>query len=282
MIEFTCIYCGNSVQAEESTTYRRVKCPACGHSIAVRNRKIGSALRCSRDSSTDTPDADKDWEHMSDEQIAEKLLSRTLDTNESDKNAAKMLLSPLIPKYDDLRLFALSLAFLLLVLIDGQLRQDVIKAFTGELGPRVTVLFLFACFGMACSLVNIFLQREKSELEKRAMLLFAILVTGGTGIYTGWLMLNQSRGWLMIFPAWNIINGFLLLLLMRAGIIDTECIISRKAAFGQIVVTAVAIPILLTSCLYLLELHWAPTFSIVTVYTMNLHGALGHLLEPKG
>lgn len=276
------MYCGSNVRAEEPTAYRRVKCPACGHSIAVRNRKIGNALRSAPDNRTDTSDEGIDWEGMSDEQIAGKLLSRTFSEDEPDKNAAKMLLSPLIPKYDDLKLFALSLAFLLLVLIDRELRQDVTKAFTGELGPRVTVLFFFACFGMVCSLVNIFMQREKSELEKRAMLLFAILVTGGTGIYTGWLMLSQSRGWLMIFPAWNIINGVLLLLLMRAGIIDTDCIISRKAAFGQIVVTAVVIPILLTSCLYLFELHWAITFSIATVYTMNLHGALGRLLEPEG
>jgi len=276
------MYCGNSVRAEESPAYRRVKCPACGHSIAVRNRKTGSALRRARDSSTDTLHADKDWEDMRDEQIAEKLLSRALSPDESGKYAAKILLSPLIPKYDDLKLFALSLAFVLLVLIDGQLRQDATKAFTGGFGPRVTVLFFFAGFGMICSLVNIFLQRQKSELEKRAMLLFAVLVTAGTGIYTGWLMLGQSRGWLMIFPAWNILNGVLLLVLIRAGVIDTQCIISKKAAFGQIVVTAVAIPILLTSCLYLFELHWALTFSITTVYTMNLHGVLGHLLEPRG
>lgn len=280
MIEFSCMYCGNNVWAEESTAYRRVKCPACGHSIAVHNRKIGSALSCATDSSTNAPD--KDWEDMSDEQIAEKLLSPTLSAGESDKYAAKMLLSPLLPQYDDLKLFSLSLAFVLLVLIDGELRQVVTKAFFAELGPRITVLFLFAGFGMVCSLVNIFLQRQKSEFEKRAMLLFAILVTGGTGIYTGWLMLGQSRGWLLIFPAWNILNGVLLLVLTRAGVIDTECIISKKAAFGQIVVTAVAIPILLTSCLYLFELHWAATFSITTVYTMNLHGALSRLLEPKG
>ncbi len=38
---------------------------------------------------------------------------------------AKLWLAPRLPQYDDLTLFALSLAFLLLALIDGQLRRDL-------------------------------------------------------------------------------------------------------------------------------------------------------------
>lgn len=79
--------------------------------------------------------------------------------------------------------------------------------------PQFDDLTLFAGFGMVCSLVNVFLQREKPHFEKRAMLWFAVLATGGTGLYAGWLMLDRTPGWLMIFPAWNILNGALLLLL---------------------------------------------------------------------
>lgn len=79
------------------------------------------------------------------------------------------------------------------------------------------------------------------------MLLFAVLVTGGTGLYAGWLMLDRSRGWLIIFPVWNIVNGALLLVLARLRIIDTDCIVDEKATFGQVLLTAIVVPILLTS-----------------------------------
>lgn len=281
MIEIPCIYCGNTVRTDESAVLRHVKCHACGHSIPVKSHKPDHARQAAQDSQTHTPDTGKDWADISDEEIAAQLLLKTLSKEDSDRQSAKLLLSPLLPKYDDLKLFAMSLAFLLLALTDAELRQLVTKAFSWTFGPRITVLFLFACFGMVCSLVNIFLQKKKSEIEKWAMLLFAILVTSGTGIYTGWLMLKQSHGWLIIFPALNILNGGLLLLLTRTGIIDTECIISKKTAFGQIVITAVAVPILITTCLYLFELHWAVTFSITTVYTMNLHNTLCNFLEPR-
>ncbi|MHC4302444.1 MAG: hypothetical protein ACYS7Y_34730 [Planctomycetota bacterium] len=191
-----------------------------------------------------------------------------------------MLLLPLLPRYDDLTLFALSLAFLLLVLISAELRQDLARAFSAELGTHYVLLLLLAVLGMVCSFVNVFLQRKRYEFEKQAMLAFAVLVTAGTGIYAGYLMLDRSQGWLMVFPAWNILDGGLLLLLARAGIVDTECITDEKATFKQVLITAIAVPILLTTCLFLFDLYWATTFSIATAYTMNLHKTLRYLFSP--
>jgi hypothetical protein len=65
--------------------------------------------------------------------------------------------------------------------------------------------------------------------------------------------------------------------LTYAGIIDTECIIEKTATFRQILITAITVPILLTTCLYIFDLHWAITFSIATAYTMNLHNVLHYL-----
>ena len=190
--------------------------------------------------------------------------------------AAKMWLRPLLPQYDDLTLFALSLAFLLLGAIDAQMRRDL-AALANHPAEGLAVTLLCAAFGMVCALLNVFLQRRKSDFEKRAMLLFAVLVTAGTGLYAGWLTLSQSRGWLLIFPAWNLLNGGLLLVLRHAGVVDTDCIIEEAATFAQVLVTAVAVPILLTVCRYLFELHWAITFSIAVAYTMSLHHALRDL-----
>ncbi len=279
MIEFSCMYCGKPVRIDATPASRRLECPACGHSIPVRQQKARDTLRSAPDAGTDAPDEDKNWAGKSDQEIARLLRSTTCSEDEREHRAARMLLLPLLPQYDDLTLFALGLAFLLLVLISPESRQDLAKAFSVGLGAEISLLVLFAGIGMVCSLVNVFLQREKSEIEKWAMLIFAVLVTAGTGIYAGWLMLGQSQGWLIVFPAWNILNGGLLLVLTRARIINTECIIDQQATFGQVLITAIAVPILLTTCLYLFELHWATTFSIATAYTMSLHNALRHLLK---
>lgn len=279
MVEFSCMYCGKSVRTEEAPAHKHMECPACGHSIPVREHKPHDTPRSALDACTDAPDEGKNWAGKSDEEIARLLLSTTCSEEEREQRAARMVLLPLLPQYDDLTLFALGLAFLLLVLISPESRRDLTTAFSIGFGARLLLLLLLAAIGMVCSLVNVFLRRKKSDLEKWAMLLFAVFVTAGTGIYAGWLMLDQSQGWLIVFPAWNILNGGLLLVLTRAHIINTECIIDEKATFGQVLITAIAVPVLLTTCLYLFELHWATTFSIATAYTMSLHNALRHLMS---
>jgi DNA-directed RNA polymerase subunit RPC12/RpoP len=271
MIEFPCIYCGRPVRAEESATYQQVPCPACGHAVPVRRQKPAELPH-----EAPRVGSGADWSGKSNEEIAEQLLSRTRDPEERAIRGVRKLLAPLLPQYDDLTLFTLSLAFLLLLWIDETSRQDLLAFLHARHADRTPVLFLFLGFGIACSLIGVFWRRKRSEFEKGAMLFFAVLVTAGTGIYAGWLMLGRSPGWLIVFPAWNILNGALLLLLTHARIIDTECIVDDKATFGQVVVTALAVPLLLTTCRYLFELHWATTFSIAAAYTLNLHNVLRH------
>jgi len=272
MIQMACMYCGQPIPTEEAPVFRRIECPGCRRSIPVPARKP--------DAGRAAPAEREDWTGKSNEEIAEQLLTPKPTKEQLRREAMKMALSPLLPRYDDLTLFALSLSFLLLWLIDEGLRREWPLAVSLTLG-RYSVLMIAAGFGMACSLVNVFLAREKSRLEKRAMLWFAVCVTAVTGIYAGRLSLAESQGWLIIFPAWNVLNGALLLLLTRAGVIDTDCIVDEQATFNQILITAVVVPILLTVCLYVFELHWATTFSIAAGYTMTLHHALDHLFSKR-
>jgi DNA-directed RNA polymerase subunit RPC12/RpoP len=274
MIEFRCSYCGRLVRAEESAAYQRVRCPACGRSVPARGQKPGDPRHTGRPLRNDTPDDAKDWAGKSNEEIAEQLLARPHTSDDPNAWALKMLLSPLLPRCDDLTLFTVSLAFLLLVLTNGAMRRDLPAVFHTLGGYGAPVLSLFLVFGMTCSLVSVFLPRKKPRFVKWAMLVFATYVTAGTGIYAGWLMLGRSPVWLMVFPAWNILNGLVLLVLFRVRAIDTEYIVDEKATLGQMVIASLAVFILLTTCRYLFELHWATTCSIAVAYTMNLHNVL--------
>jgi DNA-directed RNA polymerase subunit RPC12/RpoP len=274
VIEFPCLYCGQSVRTEEGLAGTHIECPACGHSVAVHQRKLGDALRPIRDADEEEQKKASSWEQKSDREIAERLLPKAMTNQEQQEQAVKKAFSFLTPRYDDLTLFALSLSFLLLWLINADLRRDLTKVFLEGWSGDITIWLIVAVIGMALSLINVFLQREKSDFEKSTMLIFAVVVTAGTGLYAGWIMLHESKGWLLIFPAWNILNGGLLLLLFRLGVVDTDCIVDEQASFAEVVLTAICVPVLLTVCHYWFELHWAVTFSIAVAYTMSLHNGI--------
>lgn len=106
------------------------------------------------------------------------------------------------------------------------------------------------------------------------MLIFAVSVTVGTGIYGGYLMFASSVGWMLVFPAWNITNAVILLVLCRIGFVTTECVTDEAANFFGIAASIIAVTILLGLCQYIFKLHWVYTYSIAICYTMSLQGVL--------
>jgi len=282
MIEFRCSYCGRLVQIDESAVCQRVPCPACGRSLAVLGQKTGDLRSAGPPVRNDTPNDTEDWADKSNEEIAERLLTRRRNAENPNARALRMLLSSLLPYCDDLTLFTVSLALLVLASIDGAMRQDLPAVFQALGGYGAPLLSLFLVFGMACSLVGIFVKRKKPEFMKWAMFVFAMYVTAGTGLFAGWLMLGRSPVWLMVFPAWNILNGLVLLVLFHARAVDTECIVDEEVTLGRVVIPVFAVFMLLTTCRYLLGLHWATSCSIVVAYTMNLHSRIFTFLRAKG
>jgi hypothetical protein len=215
------------------------------------------------------------WASKTDEEIAHALLE---DGDEPEASRPFFL-----PRYDDATLFTLSITLLLLLAVNAQLQDDIktLLAFKEHIDPRLYVLAAAFVLGMLLSLVNVFIRRQKSGFEKSAMLIFAVVVTAGAGIYAGFKMFESYRGWLMIFPIWNIINGVLLLLYVRAGVITTKCITDETASFFDIASSLVVITILLGLCQYFFKLHWVYTYSIVVCYTMSLHSVLQDFLPKR-
>jgi hypothetical protein len=267
------------MRAGEKLLHKRVRCPACGHVVAVQARTLGEALRSVQDPHEEKQREAAFWRQQGDREIAGCLLPyKAMTEQERQRRAVKQAFASLLPRYDDLTLFALSLSFVLLWARDVDLEQDLIRGFTQGLMRSPIVLWVIvglaiAGIGMTLSLINVFLRRQKSNVEKFAMLMFAVVVTTGTGFYTAWILLGQSKGWLMVFPAWNILNADLLLILFCIRVVDTDCITDEHASFAQLVITAICVPVLLAVCCCF-DLHWAVTYSIAVAYTMSLHNAI--------
>lgn len=182
-------------------------------------------------------------------------------------------------RYDDLTLFALSFAFVLLLWINLDVRKDLflVSLFL----PRIGILLLLAQLGMVLSLLNMFVRHRKYKFEKWLMLLFAVLVTAGTGAYSGFVMLKEGIHWLIVFPVWNIVNSLVLLNAFHVGLVNTSSITNERAGLFQVVVTVASITLLLMLCERVLDLHWALTYSIAVSYTMSLLGAIQDLFGKR-
>jgi DNA-directed RNA polymerase subunit RPC12/RpoP len=281
MIHFACVYCGRKVRAKDAQACRKVKCPACGHTLRVPSK--GTPPVSQAQAEDNRADAGQQWAGKSDKEIAKLLLKKRPTPVPKTRSMARLVLEPLLPQYDDLTIFALSVAFLLLALTppgnatpsdqDVLIWQVLYQLI--PLSPGFGNLFLLAGLGLIVSLAGTVSNWTKPRWVRFAMLYFAVFATGGIAIAATLLVLMRTRSWpLLVFPLWNGINGAILLIMFFGGIADTDCIVDRRPSLGQLGVTLISILLLLGICRYGLNLHWVMTYSICVCYTLSLNHAL--------
>ncbi len=273
MIEFSCVYCGRQVRVLEELAGQTTACPACGHSIIVRRKEPGEALRSTPGDDAGPRRNAEDWHAKSDQEVFDRLLLRTLPVGDRRRLSIGRLQWLPIPRCDDVTLFGLSLAFSVLWFINPGPAVDLREAFSllslhdVRFVPALTVL------AAIMSLLNLVLQRPKSDREEFMTLLFVVVVAAGTGIHAGRIAIQEHLGWLVVLPAWSIVNSVLLPLLFWLGVVDGGSAGRRRGIF-QVTLTIVTVTALLAVCQYRFKLHWAITFSILICYILSLHNTI--------
>ena len=279
MIEFACMYCGQPVRVGKELIGKRIDCPACGHSVPVRPRKARQPVQSARSAGAAAGQGES-WADRSDEEIIGELLVQAMPPAERCRLEIKRILAPLLPRYDDLTLFSLSLAFVLVCLTSAEWRESVphlLRTATEASAIHAIASLAIAGLGMVLSLANVFFRREKYESEKALMLFFAIMATAGTGIMAGQRVLERSHGLLAVFPVWNIVNGMVLVILAWSGSLDTDCLTGYRAGAWNVLIATVSIALLVLPCRYVLNLDPLITFSVATCYTISLSGVVQDL-----
>jgi DNA-directed RNA polymerase subunit RPC12/RpoP len=264
VIRFKCIYCGQRIAVNDDLAGRNGKCPTCGHELHVP-KKI-------------TPLIDT---NLSESQLEEKarakldMMNAEIDSSGDLADLVREDAGWLIPVYDEMSLFLMSMTLILLYAVNEPFQEQIRK--WAAICPHSYVFIAAAILitGMGLSIYNVFTTREKTDTEKWIMLFFAVLTNAGTGIISGWYVLSSSsiRDWLIIFPVWNIING-VLLIVMLFKIIDKECVSDRDASLKEVVIGLIAVLIVFILCNYVLKLHWAVTLSICIIYTTSFDRGL--------
>jgi hypothetical protein len=185
----------------------------------------------------------------------------------------------LIPTYDELSLFLMSVTMIVFYLANSRMRNQIDTFFVKAAEINAWILFVplvlfLATLGLC--IYHVFTTREKTVFEKKVMVGFAVLTNLVTGTIAAVYTLTNAvaSDWLLVFPIWNIINGVLMLLMVSLGIIDEECISDRDANATEVVIGMVAVLIIFALCNYVFKLHWAITFSICIIYTTSFDRAL--------
>jgi len=117
------------------------------------------------------------------------------------------MLRYVVPQYDEIALFAMSLTCALLLFAAATSENLDIHISPGEADIRLIAALLVFFSGLVLSIYHAFTDRPKTTLEKSFMLYFAVLLNSFSGVMAGMYDLATASGLLILFPVWNIING---------------------------------------------------------------------------
>ena len=251
VIKFTCKHCDKIIKAPNYYSARKARCPKCGSFVTVPDLLSTTPLN-SQASSTSRSTAND---------ISDKEVSQP-------QNKIRRFF---IPCYDETSLFLIAVTFILLYITNSIMRSDVTKLASYKSDIRNVIIILLFAGGLFLSLYHVFTDRQKRYSEKCLMLFFVIIVCAASGIRAGMYMLETSVGWYVFFPIWNIVNGVLLLIMLRFNIIDEKCISDRNSRLAQVGIGLVVLGIVFLCCQYLFKYHWAVTFSICVAYATNVN-----------
>lgn len=184
------------------------------------------------------------------------------------------------PRYDEVTLFVMSVAFVLLVLSDEALRAHSVAVASNVQTLRDMVVPGLFLGGLSLSLFHAFAERRKTGWERTSMLFFAIGLHFGSGLIAAEHLLEASSGrvhW--IFPVWNVLNWTILFLLWRFDVLEPDDSIAKNDASRiQVLIALGAAFGLVLVGQYVAHYHWTLTLSM----TVAVASTVGHGIERVG
>jgi len=249
MIQFKCIYCGQELSANENDRGKSGKCPRCNHDFFVPK-----AMQSQNPVSSTVYIRDDEW---------------------------ASLYKEFFPAYDELSLFLTAFTLIMLFIANAAFQELIHKLFMTD--PDSIFFYFVAAIplaGFALSIYHFYSTRDKTDFEKWAMFIFAVSTNICTSVVAGIYTLNESTGWVIIFPIWNLINAVLMIFMniilinQQCTTIYRYCITDREATYHQIIISLTAVFLIFALCNFVFNLHWAVTFSICIAYTTSFDRAL--------
>jgi len=170
----------------------------------------------------------------------------------------------LLPHYSELALYLMSYCLLLLIIFNTNGNYIYLLITKVNYKSLIGLLIILLSFftGLFLSIYHAFSGRKKTLLEKQFMLIFAVWMNGLGGIVSGTYIMYQKAAWLSIFPGWNLISSFLLILYAKLEIIDENNICDENAKLEHVISSTIILSIVFMVCHYIFNFHMLITFSV--------------------
>ena len=179
-----------------------------------------------------------------------------------------------IPGFDELALFLMAVAFLVLYFTETTLRAEAYEMLLCRFSVWGLLTLVLFVVGLVFSIYHVFATREKTDPEKWTMLFFAVVVNYSAGLAAGIHILRESHGWVVVFPVWNVICGVVLVLMGGFNVIDETYIPDEDARIAEVLVGLPFLVVIMVGCQHVFDLYWAVTFSICVAYVTSLSRAV--------
>ena len=267
----TCAICGLNVKIPATFKAPRGRCPRCGELIG-----------------------NPSWHPIQKNQSKPKI--RLI---EDWKKSISSLIAKLEPQFAELSVFFIGVAFTLTFLVNipqivnwyksiGLFLAVTLTAYiilTPLSGiPFVSGIVSFAS-GLFYSLRHIFDKKVTKPNEKKLMAFFAVTTNFISGIavafYTAVEAFKLKKTWLYVFPAWAIVNSFLLILKCHAIDKNEEVIAEENASLAEIIIGLAALIAVLGICHFVFHIYWPFTLSICVVYATSFSKAFSKIFLAK-
>jgi len=192
------------------------------------------------------------------------------------KSIGRKIIDWLSPKYDEVTLFIMSCTVIGLTIIDIEFRSLIVNIMIVDQQPELFITAFLFLAGFILALVQNFIDHEKTEVERWLMLFFAIMVQAASGFFAAiYLLENSTSNFYWVFPTWNFLYSFILLLFFRLGVIDIDRIIYKGTNRLQLLLSGLVVISFILFAHYIINYHW----SIIISISIALAGSLSYSLN---
>jgi hypothetical protein len=200
--------------------------------------------------------------------------------------AVRSSLKRFTPNYSELSLYSMALTAALVLVFYKECGEVLSSVLDKEEAFIILVYFGVGLLALFLCIYHAFVKKRKTELEKKLMLSFATLTNLVSGVLAGTHAFEHASGLYAIFPLFNLLNCFMLVLFMKFNIITVDNISDENVPLWQVAVSSVTIIAVFLLFKTYLDRQWYLTLSACIFYATNINRpvivVLGNLSPKKG
>jgi hypothetical protein len=201
-----------------------------------------------------------------------------------DKFKKKLKRLGLIPRFDETKLFLMSISLIIIFFTNPTVLHDLRGlldvASESRKGGNLIIFVFFMLIGALFSLFHAFSKEEKKKRHKYYMIIFGVGMTSGSAIAIAiheWINLNWQNGLIIL---WNLLYGFWLLYTFTEYM-GEKSISNKDAEWHELIIGVSIIALIIYLLQVRVDSHWGIVYSTCVAYSTLVNKFITSFLNKK-